>query len=44
MGIKSGVWLHAMETPPDRLYYLTAEEMKGFALTTDGVAVAVAGK
>ncbi|MCV9963377.1 hypothetical protein OIU34_15840 [Pararhizobium sp. BT-229] len=35
MGIKSGVWLHAMETPPDRLYYLTAEEMKGFALTTD---------
>ncbi|WP_455272331.1 hypothetical protein [Rhizobium herbae] len=36
MGIKSGVWLHAMETPPDRLYYLTTEEMKGFALTTDG--------
>lgn len=36
MGIKSGVWLHAMETPPDRLYYLTAEEMKDFALTTDG--------
>ncbi|MBP1859692.1 COG3904 family protein [Rhizobium herbae] len=37
MGIKSGVWLHAMETPPDRLYYLTAEEMKGFGLVTDGV-------
>lgn len=36
MGIKSGVWLHALETPPDRLYYLTAEEMKEFALTTDG--------
>jgi hypothetical protein len=36
MGVKSGVWLHAMETPPDRLYYLTAEEMKAFALVTDG--------
>jgi hypothetical protein len=36
MGIKSGVWLHAMETPPDRLYYLTTEQMKDFALTTDG--------
>jgi hypothetical protein len=36
MGIKSGVWLHALETPPDRLYYLTPEEMKEFALTTDG--------
>jgi hypothetical protein len=38
MGIKSGVWLHALETPPDRLYYLTPQEMKQFALTTDGAA------
>ncbi|MCV9997811.1 hypothetical protein OE766_06100 [Pararhizobium sp. YC-54] len=36
MGVKSGLWLHAMETPPDRLYYLTPEEMKAFALVTDG--------
>ncbi|WP_275789582.1 ATP-dependent Clp protease proteolytic subunit [Pararhizobium gei] len=36
MGIKPGVWLHALETPPDRLYYLTGEEMKEFALTTEG--------
>ncbi len=40
MGIKSGIWLHAMETPPDRLYYLTAEEMKDFALTTDNAKTA----
>jgi len=40
MGIKSGVWLHAMETPPDRLYYLTAEEMAGFGLVTGGEKVA----
>jgi hypothetical protein len=38
MGVKSGVWLHALETPPDRLYYLTPLEMKAFALTTDGAA------
>jgi hypothetical protein len=36
MGVKSGLWLHALETPPDRLYYLTSEEMTAFALATDG--------
>jgi len=34
MGIKPGLWIHAMETPPDRLYYLKPEEMKEFALVT----------
>ncbi|WP_087002608.1 hypothetical protein [Rhizobium sullae] len=34
MGIKPGLWLHAMETPPDRLYYLTPEEIRKFALAT----------
>ncbi len=42
MGIKSGLWLHALETPPDRLYYLTAEEMKAFSLVTESAAVAKA--
>ena len=36
MGIGNGLWLHALETPPDRLYYLSPEEMAEFALTTDG--------
>lgn len=36
MGVKSGLWLHALETPPDRLYYLTPKEMTAFALVTDG--------
>ncbi|WP_420410479.1 hypothetical protein [Hoeflea sp.] len=40
MGIGSGLWLHALETPPDRLYYLTPEEMAEFNLTTDPVATA----
>jgi len=34
MGVKPGLWIHAMETPPDRLYYLKPEEMKEFALVT----------
>lgn len=38
MGIKSGLWLHALETPPDRLYYLTPEEIKAFALVTESPA------
>ncbi|TDH34930.1 hypothetical protein E2A64_14465 [Pseudohoeflea suaedae] len=34
MGIASGLWLNALETPPDRLYYLTPEEMSEFNLIT----------
>jgi hypothetical protein len=34
MGIGSGLWLHALETPPDRLYYLTEKEMTDFRLVT----------
>ncbi|OCW58785.1 hypothetical protein [Hoeflea olei] len=34
MGIGSGLWIHALETPPDRLYYLTPDEMAQFKLTT----------
>ncbi|APO73953.1 ATP-dependent Clp protease protein [Rhizobium etli 8C-3] len=40
MGIKPGLWLHAMETPPDRLYYLTPEEIKKFALAATPQKVA----
>ncbi|WDZ81861.1 hypothetical protein PWG15_33705 (plasmid) [Ensifer adhaerens] len=34
MGISAGLWFHALETPPDHLYYLTAQEMADFRLTT----------
>lgn len=40
MGIADGVWIHALETPPDRLYYLTPKEMAEFKLTTAAVAAA----
>ena len=42
MGIGAGVWLKALETPPDRLYYLTPKELADFKLTTPGVTPAAA--
>lgn len=40
MGIGSGLWINALETPPDRLYYLTPKEMVEFKLITAPVATA----
>lgn len=40
MGVDPSLWLHAMDTPPRSLYYLSAEEMRGFRLTTTASAVA----
>lgn len=40
MGIGEGLWIHALETPPDRLYYLTPKEMAEFKLVTQPVATA----
>ena len=40
MGIGEGLWMHALETPPDRLYYLTPKEMVEFKLITSPVATA----
>lgn len=34
MTIDPALWLHALETPPDKLYYLTSEELKTFKLAT----------
>jgi len=40
VGVGAGLWINALETPPDRLYYLTAKEMADFKLTTEPVATA----
>lgn len=40
MSIGNGLWIHALETPPDRLYYLTPQEMVEFKLTTAPVVTA----
>jgi hypothetical protein len=34
MGVDAAVWLHALETPPDRLYYLSPTELTGYRLVT----------
>lgn len=35
MEIDPALWLHALETPPDRLYYLSPEELSAYKLVTD---------
>jgi hypothetical protein len=35
MGVDAAVWLHALETPPDRLYYLSPAELTGYRLVTE---------
>lgn len=35
MGVDPALWLHALETPPTRLYYLSPEEMAEYRLTTE---------
>ncbi|MFB2552079.1 COG3904 family protein [Ensifer soli] len=44
MGVKPGLWLHALETPPDRLYYLDGKEMRALALTTPAAAETASAK
>ncbi|CAN7747144.1 MULTISPECIES: ATP-dependent Clp protease proteolytic subunit [unclassified Ensifer] len=34
MGIDAGLWIKALETPPDKLQYVSAQEMIDFKLTT----------
>jgi hypothetical protein len=44
MGVDAALWIHALETPPERLYYLSPEELTDYRLVTvmDGAAVDVA--
>ena len=34
-GVDPGIWVHALETPPLSMYYLTDEELTGFGLATE---------
>jgi hypothetical protein len=34
MGVDPALWLHALETPPTRLYYLTSKELQRYRLAT----------
>lgn len=33
-GVDAALWLHALETPPDQLYYFSPEEMERYRLVT----------
>jgi hypothetical protein len=34
MGVDAALWIHALETPPERLYYLSPGELTGYRLVT----------
>lgn len=40
MGIDPALWLHALDTPPQALYYFSSEEMAKYRLVTAPVATA----
>jgi hypothetical protein len=35
MGVDPAIWLHALDTPPRALYYLSGDEMSEYRLVTD---------
>jgi hypothetical protein len=40
MGVDPSLWLHALDTPPQALYYLSNEQMKTYRLVTTGTKLA----
>ncbi len=40
MGVDAALWLHALDTPPRSLYYLSQEEMQRYRLVQSGSPVA----
>lgn len=42
MGVDPALWLHALDTPPQSLYYLSGEELQGYRLVTTGDRTALA--
>lgn len=44
MGIGNGLWVNALETPPDRLYYLTPKEIVAYNLVTKPIISAKKAK
>jgi hypothetical protein len=42
MGVDPAMWLHALDTPPRRLYYLSPKELAGYGLVTDSRTASLA--
>jgi hypothetical protein len=34
-GVDPAMWVHALQTPPNQLYYFTPTEMEAFRLVTE---------
>jgi len=43
LDVDPALWLHALDTPPRALYYLSAEELQKYRLVTDGGRLALRG-
>ena len=41
MGVDPALWLHALDTPPRRLYYLSAKELADYRLVTEARTAAL---
>jgi len=39
MGVDPQVWIHAMETPPERIFYFTPQELTSLKLATSARAL-----
>lgn len=42
MGVDPAMWLHALDTPPRRLYYLSEDELAGYRLVTGSHTASIA--
>lgn len=42
MGVDPALWLHALDTPPQSLYYLSRDELQSYRLVTSGERTALA--
>jgi hypothetical protein len=42
MGVDPAMWLHALDTPPRRLYYLSVDELAGYRLVTGSHTASIA--
>ena len=43
LDVDPALWLHALDTPPRALYYLSAEELRKYRLVTAGDDLALRG-
>jgi hypothetical protein len=43
LDVDPALWLHALDTPPRALYYLSADQMRKYRLVTEDAKLALRG-